>query len=415
MITRLRVINFQCCELFDEELAPGINCFVGKSGAGKSARAIRSLRWLALNRPLGESYIFDPAIINKSGSKFDTGPTEVRAWTDDGHEVARIKTDKDNLYILNGEEYRAFGQNPPEAITAALNIGPSNFSLQHVGPYTPPECRQLYLLSMTPTEVASTLNKIAGMDLIDDTRGKLNSRYFTEHQESNTQKVIKENLEAELEQYAGLDALELAFQKAGQLELNASTKWTEAIALQNQADRVRESKSILDQYAGLDKLMAGYNKANVLQTKAADCAQKSIELRRVAEAVRSSEIELDKYGWLYDLKEAYAQASVKQIKSAELTSKATDIRKAAKAVLETKAELTLYSGFQPLQSIIKLWVGKYPSIEEKRSLAGDLKVRAANIRKAQGDMLDLQTKLAKAEKEFHELMPDICPLCGKGK
>jgi exonuclease SbcC len=78
MIERLQIKNFQCHESLKIKLDPKITAIVGPSDVGKSA-ILRAIRWVATNRPRGDSFI-----------KEDADEAQVTVWTDNG-KVCRRK------------------------------------------------------------------------------------------------------------------------------------------------------------------------------------------------------------------------------------------------------------------------------------------------------------------------------------
>ncbi len=145
MIKSLNIHNFQCHSTLRIDLDPKITTIVGSSDVGKSA-IIRAKRWLAQNKPDGDGFI-------KNGSE----EVEVTLEFDD-HKITRSKG-KENLYTLNGQEYRAFGRgNVPEDIEKVLNVSDLNFQNQLDGPFW---------LSLTAGEVSRRLNDIVDLGIID--------------------------------------------------------------------------------------------------------------------------------------------------------------------------------------------------------------------------------------------------------
>ena len=209
MITRLKIHNFQICEFFDEELDPGINVFVGQSGRGKSARAIRAPFWLAFNKPVGTRFMYDQKI---TGNKeWKSGDTLVSVWTDDGHCCERIRGNSDNLYRCDGVSLSGFSQTVPEEITKALNLTPLHFQTQHARRIEDErfsQCNPLFLLSMSPSEVARFMNELGGIDEIDDAFSIIEKRIRREETLSKTSKAEQDRIEEELKEYSGLEELE---------------------------------------------------------------------------------------------------------------------------------------------------------------------------------------------------------------
>jgi len=153
MISKLRLINFQSHE--DSELVfhPGFNVIVGPSDSGKTA-IVRALEWLRKNRPAGDAF----------RSTWGGDTTVTGTFEDPGrtNRVTRFKGKDGNAYALttdeDTEEFKAFGQGVPAEILAAMNLTDLNVQTQ----LDPP-----FMLSLSPGEIARTLNEVANLDEID--------------------------------------------------------------------------------------------------------------------------------------------------------------------------------------------------------------------------------------------------------
>lgn len=147
MLTKLVLRNWQCHGRRTIELSPTVTVLVGETDAGKTS-VLRLLKWIALNRPDGDSFI-------SHGQEFARGTLEV-----DGHKIVRKKGKGENSYSLDGEKYVSFGKGKvPDDISRLLNISPLNFASQ----LDPP-----FWFSLTPGEVSRELNSIVNLGRIDD-------------------------------------------------------------------------------------------------------------------------------------------------------------------------------------------------------------------------------------------------------
>ena len=189
-LERLKLKDFQRLRLFEVELDPLVTCLVGPSGSGKSA-VLRGLRWIVLNRPSGDAFI-------RHGKKASRGELTV-----DGKRIVRKKGKGENKYALEsvdqeggrkgnnevvgcpeaGEEtdrlgdnrglldrgpghgtYRAFGNDPPQAIQKILDVSEDSWQRQLDSPFW---------FCLTPGQVAKEINRIVDLEVIDRTLGKL--------------------------------------------------------------------------------------------------------------------------------------------------------------------------------------------------------------------------------------------------
>lgn len=173
MLQNIKIRNFQAHKHLEIELDPHITSIIGPSDSGKSA-IIRALRWLIFNRPLGDAFI-------KTGSK----QAAVILKTEN-HTIKR-KIGQENLYILDGEKYKAFKAGVPEEIQNILKLDEINFQNQHDSPFW---------FNESAGEVSRQLNQIVDLEIMDKTLTNLAGELRKARaEESVIQKRIEETSE----------------------------------------------------------------------------------------------------------------------------------------------------------------------------------------------------------------------------
>lgn len=171
MLEKLLAKNFQCHKRLEVSFDPRVTVLCGPSDAGKSA-LLRLLRWIATNRPNGDSYL-------RHGADYVAG----HLWLD-GRKIQRERAGGDNSYWLDGNKYQAFGQGVPEDVLNVLNISPTSFQMQH---------DPVFHFSLSPGEVSRELNAVVNLDLIDSTLANLNLQH---KRARDTLRVSEERLAA---------------------------------------------------------------------------------------------------------------------------------------------------------------------------------------------------------------------------
>lgn len=348
MIKHLTVRNFQNHSAFDQELSPGVNVFVGRSGAGKSAGVVRPLRLLAFNRPLGESY-----------RKWDSDETSVTVELGSGVEVSRIKSDKENLYWIADSEtevFRSFGQQPPEAVAEVLNLGEINFQFQH---------DPMFLLSMSPAELARTLNEVAGLDQIDEAFIRINSRLRRERAEVSAAESLRDHLKADLDKYKELEELEINVQLMEELESRQVAQEGKAVKLNSLAEKWDASGSEFHKYDDLWSVVKTCQEAD----------QSMIDIMTLKA----------RYDYLNDLADRWGES----VKSIDTFEQLIDL---------DLSTMSLIAIVRDTQTREKEW-------RELAALADKIERAERLLRQAELDLL-------KGREEFEKLMPETCPLCG---
>lgn len=148
MLERLMIKGFESHAETEIEFSPAVTFITGNSDSGKSG-IMRALRWVMLNESEGDSFIPHNA---KRGHM-----TEAEL-TLDGQTITRKRSRSENLYALNGEEFRAFGLEVPEPIAKLLNLSPLVSQAQ---------IDSHFALSNTGGENARLISDIVALDAID--------------------------------------------------------------------------------------------------------------------------------------------------------------------------------------------------------------------------------------------------------
>jgi DNA repair ATPase RecN len=153
MIRSLKIKNFQCHDGLDIQLDPKITTIVGPSDIGKSA-IHRAIRWLSLNSPSGDGFI-------KNGTE------EVCVHVSVENKVVKRSKGKENLYGIDGKDFKSFGTSVPDDIKQVLNVNEINFQNQLEGPFW---------LSLSAGEVSRQLNDIVDLGIIDQSLSSVSKR-----------------------------------------------------------------------------------------------------------------------------------------------------------------------------------------------------------------------------------------------
>jgi exonuclease SbcC len=187
MLQSLALTDFQSHKETRLVLSPGINVVVGESDSGKTA-ILRALNWAIQNRPSGTAF-----------QRHGTKSTEVRIETDQG-ELVRYRG-KGNGYRINGVELSAIRTEVPNEVTQFLQID-SILNVQ--GQLDAP-----FLLSMSPGEVAQTLNRIAHLDEIDVALFNVAKHLRDKGAELKSAQTQQSDLEVQYRQFEYLDQMEI--------------------------------------------------------------------------------------------------------------------------------------------------------------------------------------------------------------
>jgi len=136
---------------------PGVNVIVGPSDNGKSA-ILKMIDWLRTNQPGTVADILNWDVPD--------GKVYGRVITSRGS-VSRKRGKGTGVYIVNKEEFRAFGRNVPAEATGVLGLSDLNVQMQ---------LDRHFLILDSPGEVSRQLNRITKLEKLDTALATLRAR-----------------------------------------------------------------------------------------------------------------------------------------------------------------------------------------------------------------------------------------------
>lgn len=344
MIQSIDIENFQSHKKTHIDFSPGVTSIIGSSDSGKTA-VLRALNWVINNRPGGDAFRSNWG-----------GETNVRVSFDDSR-VIRTKSKKDNLYALDADEFKAFGQGVPQEILNALNMDDENIQAQMDSPF---------LFSASDGEVARRLNQAANLEKIDTSQSFVHSKIRSCSASLKQISATIENLDEEISQ---IDFIEKADEKLKWIEeLEDKVKFYEndTSNLDYTLAVIRESDEKLSNFDFIDPASDNINDLFKLLTEFNDNSVKVEELTELIEDIEEADIALQNPAHLEGVEENW-QILINQSKEASEKIKETD----------------------DLVILLKQHEAYCVLIEKA------------------------DEKIENWQKKFDKLMPEQCPLCGK--
>ncbi len=238
MITKVELKNFQSHAYTVIDLVDGVNVIIGPSDAGKSA-VFRAINWVVSNRPLGDAYRSEWG-----------GDTSVTLTTADGRVITRLRTDKQNAYVIDGVTLTAFGSEPPDAVFEALAIDPCNVQSQADPPF---------LLAASAGEVAAALNRAASIDDIDRAMGGLRRGAAALNRDLTYNRAQRDEYKEQLKAYDHLPATEALVAAAEAALTDLTTVSSDYATFKALVDRIHSVKGALaatQHFAGAEEQLA---------------------------------------------------------------------------------------------------------------------------------------------------------------
>lgn len=148
-IKKLILENIQPFKKAEINFSPGLNVIVGPTNSGKSA-IMRAISFLFFSTP-------SPKSLLRFGEKeFRILLETSTAW------IERIKNGE-NILVVNGQEFRAFGHNLPQEFFEALSIPEEFLEFVYASQFSPP-----FLLSLSDTQKGRVLSLLgSGVEVLD--------------------------------------------------------------------------------------------------------------------------------------------------------------------------------------------------------------------------------------------------------
>ena len=284
------------------------------------------------------------------------GDTRVEIQVDDNIIVRGKTKDIPNLYSVNTKVLQAFKTDVPEQVQKYLNVDETNLQQQLDAPF---------LISSSPGEVASYFNRIAHLDQIDTGLKSIQAdiRRVTGEIQSDKDRVeeLKENARA----YAYLEWAEI--------ELEVLEKDQEL----------------------LQKKMNAWTKLKDL-TKSIGEVEEEIEQ---ASALLPFEKEVDQILSLHKSRKEKEEEHTALHQICETLSGIDSDLRSLNNVIQFEKEVDK----------VLTEINRVANLEEK---VRSFKVLIRDIKQIDTDLDELERNIEELEQQFHDEMPDQCPLCG---
>lgn len=355
MITRISIRNFQSHKKTDIDFHPNVNVFVGQSDRGKTA-ILRAIGWIRVNKPSGDSFRSDWG-----------GDTLVRLETEDEVSITRIKTSKENKYVLDypdgtdkdALELKAMGQGVPVEIVDALSLPDSNVQQQMDSPF---------LFSSSSNDVAQLLNRVSGLSVIDRAQAHIDSKI----------RSLKAKLEFEVEQ-------------------------------------ITESKKQLSEFDNLDQMEAEVKKLEQLEAQIKILEDKKSKIESIVEAAYSIRERLDELSYLSSAEKQVKELIEIQNAIANKNLKASVLDHNLFAIEEIEERKKKYIHIIEAEQIVSSILSLSKKLNSLESEQAALKNNIETVKQTRAEFQTLNTTRTKNEQWWKENAPDECPLCdGEG-
>ncbi len=390
MIKSITLQNFQSHKNTTVLFCDGINAIVGLSDSGKTS-ILRAIDWVVNNKPSGEEFI-------SSWSK----ETSVTITLDNGVIVKRGRSPSDNYYMIDDEEFRAFGVHVPIEIKNVMNIEQINIEKQ----LDPP-----FLLGSSPGEVAQILNQIVDLGGIDCAISNIRKEKMKADQEYRTEKTRWEESVYQLKQYDYLAAMEkdVAHVQATVQRIEDAHKKIKQINkligdMEQQQTLIDESAcdlffedQIIYRQTQYDKLKTDFRRKTTINNLSKIWNLNYIEVGKYEKIIKNDTSINTCLELVNDI--GFHRNKLKSINALVDTHEST------------KKEIEQQSQILGNEQLIHKGLKSVDVAKTHRNKLKSINVLLDNIEIEQKKQLTQKLIIEKLKKEYVTLFPDVCPLC----
>lgn len=387
-IKSIEIENFRSHKNTFVEFSPNVNIIIGENDSGKT-NILRALNWTINNRPSGDDM-----------RSFWEGNTVVKIDIDDII-IERVRTNSENIYKMNNEVYKAFGQGVPEQISNFINMNSDNIAFQLDGPF---------LLGLSAADVGKHYNKIVRLDIIDEVISNIKKTLKSEENELLFVQKESKLLEDNLKQYEWINE---AQQNLGMLE-----------KMQIKVQRLQ--REIID----IELLKNKYEKLNIAKQENEKILNYETKVNELIKGNEQIGIKKNEYFILASLIDKLKKLKQRQVQTIEIIKYEKKVKKLIddyEIVEKTKQYLFL---LQILHDKLKLFKDKRIKILKKlefESIISQLIVKEEQIKIAKDDLQNIQNlidrlqlltqkskeikkQISKFEEIYKQQLPEICPI-----
>lgn len=318
-IKSITLQNFQSHKDTRLELSAGVNAIIGPSDSGKTA-ILRALRWAAWNKPSGD------ALRSSWG-----GDTVVCVEVDEqGQQVVRSRTDKENLYQVGDIELRAFGADVPSPVRTALNIEEVNLQQQLDRPF---------LLDDSPGQVAQFLNKVAHLDVIDTAISRISK--WTKDLSSTSDRLTAQAaaLQKGIDQLSYLPQMEADVAMVEEMESQVRDLDRQTGALSRMLNEGKNAKTAYDRIHKVAVLLPVCEEAVAMADAQQACEKETAQLDALIQQIIQGAVKLQRIDKVMDLSESVDELHLEHARVTALIKEAKELNAMIGRITDARKQL----------------------------------------------------------------------------
>jgi len=388
MIEKIVLENFEGHVHTELELSHGVYIISGNSSAGKSS-IFRALKSVIKNSSAGEDSI------NFNAQEYCV------TIVYDGHVVKRIRArnNKKNEYWVDGKLLKAFGQSVPEEVQAVFGLSDINFEWQFD--------KRPFLIAETGGYIASKLNEIVNLELIDSSLRNIESTRRENNKNIESAEGQVKDIQKKIDAFDWIEQAEEDLKAVEGLQRAYSNTEHKVDMLRIAIGSIEHNEDMLDELLiisedEIDEVSINLKK---YEEHSKRCCALEKTIREITESnAKVMELQLIEQPLIDDL-QARIQNVLKWDRECQSHKNLIAFLTLYEKKLEDVGELVSERRIVKLDGVIK----EYLSSEKKINNISSVLVQYKTLIKRQSE---LQEEIQELQEEYKKIAPDVCPLCG---
>lgn len=363
MIKSIKIQGFQSHLNTTIEFAPHLTVITGATDSGKTA-IIRAVRWLAFGEPGGESFVNDTV-----------GQALVEVTMENGVIVSKSRKNNKTVHsIIMGNDTQSWeSAAAPEEVTKQIGIIKQTFGDIEAALNFAYQLEAPFLISLPASAGAKVLGKIAGTEVVDlAVKDVAKDTYAARQEISQANKAI-EKTDAQLGQYADLEALKTVADACATL----LTRYDENVARKEKLDHGKRVAAANQQQ--IETYERKLQKLNELVEAAEALKQAELMEKRSAECKRLRNMHNDGERAMEQ-----KQRILLQLRDVELANQSIGVIEEAIERLDTMSHLKeVLRKLNEQISAAKLSIGKIMDLDVPEKMIPEILKQADRIQRLQ--------------------------------
>lgn len=396
MIEEITLQNFQSHKDSTLKFHPGVNTIIGTSDHGKSS-IVRAFSLVHENQPDGDAYVSN-SVRDKKGKAKENAVVEV---TVDNGSATRIRgVDNEYTAVIKGQlqEYHAVGRgNVPEEVSGLLNMSELNVQKQK---------DSFFLFNSSPGEILRKINTYTDLELIDKMLAKADSAVRENRSQLKIATAEHDKYTTQLEVYTILDTLDELLKTANETEEGIGSKEADGQYLQD----------LICTYDEINQRIEGLSHVERVERKLTRTIEKQTRIENLSTEIEGIQFLVEQFQDLTRLIPVIPEGIENQIQEVESTqakvSNKEGLREGLQEIISAWDSVETQLQNLPVDIDLSGAVALMERIREKETVIQEVKAALERVEEIEQEGTRLLGFLEDKEQQYHDMIGDVCPLCG---